>query len=349
MSTQNQSPPVSILSYPSDKNGCGYYRTLIPLGFLGCAHNYNINNSFEFMYDLNYIVRSNYIRFQRQVTGEQLKIVAEYRGVIAKSQARTKLCYELDDVVHEISPSNIIAWQFYTESRKLNMLKIMKMCDTVTFSTQFLKDYYSERFDINNSVVVPNFLPKFLWGDKGKRNKRGKGSKPRILWAGSASHMGKDGDMEFLLPYIKKTRKDYEWVFFGVRPQSAEFDFVEFHSWADFYSYPAALDSIDADICICPIADTAFNYGKSDLKLLEYSALNIPAVYSSIGNGIGPYDLVDGTLTVENNIDLWHSAIQKLLTDETEYQNRLEAGKAELKTRWLEDTANINKYKSVYA
>src|ERR1700722_4481720 len=108
----------NIVNFPSDKNGCGYYRTFIPYGYLACKYNYSVTNLMEFVFDLNFIARSHSIRFQRQVTEAQKKVVFEYKKVIQRVGAKTKLIYEIDDVVHEIQPSNIIAYQFYTEVKK---------------------------------------------------------------------------------------------------------------------------------------------------------------------------------------------------------------------------------------
>lgn len=341
-------PPKSVLLFPSDKNGCGFYRTFIPFNYLVSKYEYDCPSLFSFIFDLNYITRASWLRFQRQVTDAQKKVIFEYKKVIKKSGSNCKIAYELDDLVHGIEPSNILAWQFYTDKRKSNLIDIFRACDTVTFSTQFLKDYYEDKFEIDNSVVIPNYLPKYLWGNCGQRNKYGKGKKPRILWAGSASHVGKGGDLEFLVPLIKKTKKEFEWVFFGVIPPELNKSEFEFHNWSDFFSYPQALDSIDADIGICPIKDNVFNYGKSDLKLLEYSSLGLPGLFSSIGEGMGPYDMIEGINTKENDVDVWYQSIKEMIKDHDLRNNYLTAGKRELNKRWLEDENNIKKYLDVY-
>lgn len=341
-------PEIGIINFPCDKNGCGFHRSYIPFNFLSSKFNYNVTNLGEFLFDLNYIAKSRYIRFQRQVTEEQKKVIFEYKKILARTQSPCKLVYELDDIVHEIQPSNIVAYQFYTETKRKNLLQIMKAMDKVTFSTHYLKDYYKDKYGIENSVVVPNFLAKYLWADKGRRNKYNRGSKPRILWAGSASHIGKGGDLEFLLPLIKKTKDEFEWVFFGTMPPELQGKY-ELIPWTDFYSYPHALDQINADIAICPVADNAFNYGKSDLKLLEYSAVGLPGIYSSIGNGIGPYDMTEGLLSVKNEEDLWYSAIKELTSDKNKWEKYLNAGKTELNNRWLEDDNNINLYRQLFS
>jgi glycosyltransferase involved in cell wall biosynthesis len=339
--------PKSILLYPSDKNGCGYYRTLFPFRYLESVRpEYQITNFYAFNFDLNYMKNATWIRFQRQVTDSQTQLIKQFKAQITKFKFNTKIAYELDDLVHGIKPNNILAYQFYTNCRKGNLIDIFRTADVVTFSTQFLKNYYEEHYNIGHSVVIPNYLPKYLWGSCGQRNKYNKGKKLRILWAGSASHLGKGGDLEFIEPLMKKTKNEFEWVFFGCKPHGFGNEF-EFHNWSNIYDYPRALDAIDADIAIAPILDDEFNYGKSDLKILEYSALGLPTIASSIGEGSGPYDMIEGLCTRENKADVWYQTLKDLRKNPEKMMEHLEAGRAELDNRWLED--NIDKYTKVYS
>jgi hypothetical protein len=338
----------TILLFPSDKNGCGFHRTYVPFNFLTSKEKYDCPAMFAFAFDLNYLSRADYVRFQRQVTVKQLKIIKEYKRMIGQLKTNTKIVYELDDLVHGIGEHNILAYQFYTKTRQNNLIEIMKLADINTFSTQFLKDYYANNYDIQNSTVIPNFLAKFMWGNLGKRDKynKGKNGKLRIFWAGSSSHIGRGGDLEFLVPLIKKTANEFEWVFFGTKPPGLV-DIVEFHNWKDFYEFPMAMDEIDADLAIIPIADSEFNYAKSDLKLLEMSAIGLPSICSAVGNKQGPYDLVPNLCTVRNKVDDWYAAIKKM-EDPVNRMQALEAGQAELNRRWLEDPKNIQIYLDVF-
>lgn len=337
----------AILVYPSDKNGCGFYRTYFPFRYLEISKpEYQITNFYAFNFDLNYLKSASWVRFQRQVTDSQTQLIKQFKAQITKFKFNTKIAYELDDLVHGIRPNNILAYQFYTNCRKGNLIDIFRTCDTITFSTQFLKNYYEEHYNIGNSVVIPNYLPKSLWWGCGSRNKYNKGKKLRILWAGSASHLGKGGDMEFLVPLIKKTKNEFEWVFFGCKPMELGNE-VEYHEWANMLDYPRDLDSIDADIAIAPIKDDEFNYGKSDLKILEYSALGLPIIASSIGSGSGPYDMIPGINTVENKADIWYQAIKSLQSDPDKMAECLQSGREELEKRWLED--NIDEYAKIYS
>ena len=333
-----------IVSYPSDKNGCGFYRSMIPFSYLNCVGDFETPFLFGFNFDLAMLERAKWVRFQRQVTEAQKAIFFKYQELAKKNNYKTKFAYEIDDFAHAIEPQNILAYQFYTQKRKDNLVEIMKSCDLTTVSTDYLKNYYEKEHQVKNIRVVPNYLPKFLWGNCGQRDKYNKGKKLRILWAGSASHIGKGGDLEFMVPLIEKTINEFEWVFVGVAPFSIK-DKVEFHKWSNFYNYPQALDSIDADIAIAPITDTKFNYGKSDLKVLEYTALGLPGIFSKT-SGNGPYDLHKQILTVENNADDWYNAIKKLENDFEYRIELLENQNQILEKRWLED--NINLYEELF-
>jgi glycosyltransferase involved in cell wall biosynthesis len=341
--------PFVVINYPSDKNGCGYYRSIIPFSYLMSKCNMDSPFMFGFNFDVSFIQRANWIRFQRQVTEAQKAIFSEFRNLIKKYNFKTKLTYDIDDLVHEIEDCNILAYQYYTETRKKNLIDLFNLSDLVTFSTQFLKDYYEERHGIKHSRVIPNFLPKFLWGQCGKRDKynKGKNGKLRILWTGSSSHIGKGGDLEFLLPLIEKTTDEFEWVFLGTCPAQL-LGKVEFHDWEEFFMYPQHLDAVDADVGIVPVKDHIFNYAKSDLKLLEYSAVGLPSLCSSIGGGIGPYDLVKDALVVENHLDAWYGALKQLHKDQDMRKKYLEIGRNELNKRWLENPENYGLYTKLY-
>lgn len=337
---------TSVALYPSDKNGCGFYRTLIPFRYLASKDkDFQISEFFAYNFDLNYLRNTDWLRFQRQVTVAQTKIIRNLKAQIQKNNFKTKVAYELDDLVHGIEINNILAYQFYTKSRKDNLIEIFKMSDVVTFSTDYLKTFYQDKFGIDNSVVIPNFLPRFMWWPCGKRNKYNKGEKLRILWAGSASHIGKGGDLEFLIPLVKKTLKEFEWVFFGVCPHELKGK-VEFHEWCDMHEYPEKIDGIDADISIAPVKDVEFNYAKSDLKLLEYSALGLPTICSTIGNKQGPYDNIEGVCLVDNKIDSWYQMIKEFENNIDKRVECLDYCKEHLDTRWLED--NLDVYRKIY-
>jgi glycosyltransferase involved in cell wall biosynthesis len=348
--TANKKPNKRILTFPSDKNGCGFYRNMIPLNYCVAANDWDVTFLFQFVFDLNLVKSANVIRFQRQCTENQYQCVKEYKSCIQATKSPAKIMYELDDLVHGIEPHNIIAYQYYTPIRKRNVVEIMKMSDRVTFSTQFLVDFYKENFRIHNSMCVPNFLPKFLWHpdytiDKRPDPEERDGEKPVIIWAGSASHVGPGGDLEFMIPMIEATLDEFTWHFIGVAPPKIK-DKVKFTPWSHFYAYPNMMQSIKADLALAPVSDTTFNLAKSDLKYLEYAAMNIPCLCSTIGKGKGPYDLTNCINLVENDPDAWYQGIKDLLSNEEKYYETIMLQHEFLDQRWLED--NLDTYEAAF-
>ena len=350
-----------IINFPSDRNGCGYYRTIIPLGYLSAKLEWDVTFMYQFAFDLNLIRSSNWIRFQRQCTENQLVVAREYKKAITQTQSPAKMMYELDDLVHGIEPHNILAYQFYTPVRRQNVVEIMKLSDIVTFSTKFLKDYYEQNFGISQSRLIPNLLPKYLWNPTFE-DKRPKKNKPVVLYTGSASHFGPGGDMEPYISMIEATMDEFEWLFVGVIPPkfstpqnqfelAAPYkDKIKFLQWVNFWEYPQLLQSVRADVAIAPIADTVFNLAKSDLKYKEYSAMNIPAICTSIGKGRGPYDLAKcKNLVPSNDPDAMYQAIKDLYSNESKRAETLATQQAYVNNWWLEDPKNIELYNTVYA
>ena len=335
----------NIITFPSDKNACGHYRNMIPMTYLSAKEKWNVTFLYQFVYDLNLIKKTKAIMFQRQCTENQFDCILEYKNCILKiPEVNTKIVYELDDLVHAIEMYNSLAYQFYTPTKKNNVVNIMKMADRVTFSTNYLKNFYQQQFGINHSVVVPNYLPKFLWNPDFTKDKRTHSKKPTIIWAGSASHIGKGGDLEFLFPMIKATLDEFHWKFIGVVPEDLKGK-VELVPWSDFMTYAHNMQNIKADIALAPIKDSVFNRGKSDLKYLEYAAMNIPCICSNLKSG--PYDGTNCQNLIENCPDSWYNCIKELLDNPNKYQSTLKAQQDYVSKRWLEDNWQI--YDRVYS
>ena len=150
---------------------------------------------------------------------------------------------------------------------------------------------------ITSIVVIPNHLPKFIWGDvRIDRHHRSISERPRIGWAGSENHFCNINSAEYkngirggdfgdkILNFIKKTVDKYCWVFSGACPVELEDikDKIEFHGWKSIFDYPAHLKSLDLDICVALLSPGIFNESKSNIKCLEYTVIGCPGVYSDI-------------------------------------------------------------------
>lgn len=295
-------PPatVGMHSYPGDMQGCGHIRVIFPALLVNTLRlpGYRCHASYSstFVNDLRFYKAYTFVIFQRAATDHHLHLVEHFLNTIRKNM-KTPMIYEIDDLLWGIPEWNRAA-TFYHKCKD-SIEKLMSRADGMTVSTNKLKEIYS-KFN-QNITVIPNHLPKFLWGEARLRlfhpfSSDPKHIKPRILYQGSDNHFCtkilqkqglKGGDFgDELINFIKKTMDKYTWVFMGGYPlELDEFKCngkIEYHNWKGSFDYPNYIKSIEPDLCIAPLKQNLFNESKSNIKNLEYVAIGSPAIYSDI-------------------------------------------------------------------
>lgn len=281
---------IAFCNFNADFQGCGYIRVVFPSLLLNQYRykRFQFMSVFDSVYkdDPNYYRHFSFIKFQRTATKRQ------YENVIKRMHSRgIPFFYELDDLLTNIPEWNY-AHGYYSELEKY-IEEIMKLSNGMTVSTNKLKEVYSKWND--NIVVIPNKLPKFLWGDiYPKHMNEPRKKNPVILWAGSQNHFSlphlkrdgiEGGDFgKELIEFIKKTTDIYDWVLIGACPMELDDykDKITVHSWRTILEYPRFIKSIEPDICIAPLEPGIFNECKSDIKVLEYITIGAAGVYSDI-------------------------------------------------------------------
>ena len=210
-----------ITSFVADQAGCSNIRVIIPFILLNQlrvpkfefqAYFNNVMNR-----DLAFYNKSTIIQFQRSATEKHLEFFEVVRKKI-KIFTRSALVYEIDDDLF-----NIPDWNFahnYYQPYKHHITEMLTKADGITVSTEKMKELYSPYN--NNIVVVPNHLPRFLWGEASFNSRET--NKPRIIYPCSSNHFslrhdkfGGDIGPKFI-EYIRKTVDDYEWNFIGGLP-----------------------------------------------------------------------------------------------------------------------------------
>jgi hypothetical protein len=340
-----------LYSFVADKNGAGYYRTIWPMEIAQTYLQKNFGVWSTYVYEPSALAIAKVIRFQRQCTPTQKEAFHFYERMRKIEGINYKIVYELDDALNDIEPYNEVAYKFYTEELKNNAIEMMKRSDIVTFSTDYLKKLYVEKYGLNAEQVkvIKNYIPQFLWNLPSKGAFDLQGRKPRVLWWGSASHTFTGGDLTFLVDMVRKTKNEYQWVFVGCIPKELE-DLkaskeIEVHPWVPVYALANYLYyNVRADVCLAPIKENTFNKCKSDLKLVEGSALGLPVITSAFEDS--PYN-DHSLLNVENDPDVWKSMIDYVVGDAGEYMNVIKDQYANIRNkRWLE--YNINEWGSLW-
>jgi hypothetical protein len=342
-----------VINCLADRNGCGYFRCIWPFELLATYKNITPLNTFMYHLEPGLLARTHTLRFQRQATTQQLQAWNNYLALRHKYNFRYKMQYEIDDLLMEIDPANKIAYDFFNiDNRKENHIQMLKTADSITFSTEALKNIYVNDYGIqaNKIKVIRNNLPQFLYSlpyrnEPRKFNDTDK--KPRVFWSGSASHLGPDSDLSFILPMIMKTVDEYRWVFQGVLPNElVEFvkqGKIEFIPWVPTYGL-ANMQFYKArpDICIAPIKPSRFNTCKSDLKYLENCALGAPSITTSfLSKGLkSPYDVVGAEICLDPDPDVWKSMIDHLVKNPDYYMEVVKSQYKVLNGRWMENNLN---------
>jgi hypothetical protein len=284
---------IAIHSILADNQGCGHYRVICPAVFLNTYALPQV--SFMQSYgqvrptDPLFYREYTFVQYQRATRDQDIGFMQYYLNNV-QTLIGVPLVVEHDDLFLEIPDWNMAA-PFYKAHRE-QVIKGLRLANGVTVATEYMAQKVREH---NHQVAVtPNRLLRSLWGDPVPMiREQGKGRKLRLVYPGSANHFAqpgakaKGGDIgPTLMDYIKKTAKRFEWVFVGGFPQELTEEIntglIKLMPWKPFFNYPAYLRNMQADIGIAPLADCPFNRAKSNLKLLEFTAIGIPGVFAEL-------------------------------------------------------------------
>ncbi len=179
-----------------------------------------------------------------------------------------------------------------------------KEADAITTTTAKLAE-----LEHPEAYVVPNFVHED-WFDTLKRQH----DDIRIAFSGAVA--GRHEDMEFLRPLMTEILTNDErvkFINFGVcYDWMLELPRTYTIAWADPHTYFKALNHLNIDIGLAPLATNEFNRGKSGIKYYEYAMVGAAGIYSALE----PYeDVVDGVtgLVVEPDEHCWLDAIDRLI------------------------------------
>ena len=311
-----------ILVHPADRYGCGNYRVRWPLDVLqrnGLAH------GVESMLFLDSGTLSDLspdvVVFQRLIEGPQ---IARLRAM--RKEIGALFVYELDDLITDMPGDNKYASLFHRDVGD-RLKRAIGLCDRLVVSTLALAVAYGQFAP--EVVVCPNSLPNVPW--ESLSGVRSSFLRPRVGWAGSASHLG---DLKILYPVVKATSHLVDWVFLGAIPNVLRRHAVEVHELVPIDLYPAKLASLDLDLAVAPLQQHRYNDAKSNLRLLELGVMGYPVICSA---GVGAFDYDLPVTRVENRPDAWIAAIVAAIADRDALVEQGDALRQAIHADWLMD------------
>ena len=340
--------------YRGDFGGCGWWRLQLPELHINYSKLGSIHGMTKLIPDENFYNDIKSVRLQRQASPEHLAFMTHLRKIADKRNI--KLIYEIDDVIlRDDIPDFNVAKEAYADDKILkSTMAMMSMCDQMTVTCQYLKDYLEEKTGHKNITIIPNRASK-MWFDGlynttklmtafDKNTKR-----PRILYAGSGNHFNlkqlknQHDDFTHVLDVIVKTRKQFKWVFMGSFPLELkpyiDCGDMELHDWAPIMNYPHAISALDVNAVIAPLVDCTFNRAKSNIKYLESAYLGIPGVFQDIITyKEAPLRFTTGDEMIDN--------LKKLLNNRQYYAKMSKSARNYANTMWIDD--HIGEYETLY-
>jgi len=257
--------------------------------------------------------------WRREVTLESVEnLVKDIRAMHAK------LIYALDDNYFNLPSDHSL--EFSEEQLKV-VEYLLRQADCVWVTTPALKEQYQS---INENVIVlQHALDERLLIPKNPGDFHSLFPRERkvIGYMGTYTH---DDDLLMILPALQavwQNHKDEVEIQFvgGIENQDTKTQFQDLpvrqvSTKPGEEEYPLFMmwytSQIDWDIAIAPLRDTPFNRSKSDIKLLDYSAIGAAGVYSHVPAYQSSVRHLETGWLAENRTDAWVNALESLLVDE---------------------------------
>lgn len=273
----------NIVYHPVAVPALSFWRLLWPAFHLGMRREITYSILRSFPIDALPYLASDVIVLQRFGDKHQTEYIKKIASM--RKEGNFRIIYDIDDIIffeevpdyHYSKTRDDFSQEEYTK-------ELMSLCDEMTVSTPYLKDYYMKKTGQSNITVLPNRIP-FFWAghyyspENVIRNYRKHKSRPRIIYAGSISHIditgknSKNDDFASVIKAIEATYKEFKWVFVAACPpvfkKYLEAREMEIYAWEVVGDLPRAISKLEGNMMIAPLADNPFNHGKSNIKLLE--------------------------------------------------------------------------------
>lgn len=358
-------PPVEMpetklpraLNYYADYGGCGFWRMIWPEFVLNGYQKMCISGLTSMVLDLRFYQGLKAIRMQRQATPVQKQFISELKKASGSGpHMQFKLLYEVDDIVFkdDIPDYNRCKDAFVQQEIIDSILEIIGMCDEMTVTCPFMKQYYQEKTGNKKITVIPNYPPKF-WLDRFynreriielfEKNKK----RPRILYSGSGTHIdvlnktGMNDDFKHVTDAIIKARKKFKFVWKGCYPlvlkpyiDNGEMEYID---WSPLPDYPKGLFDTNCNVAFASLQNNTFNKSKSNIKMVEAGGIGLPGAYQDMCT----YE--EAEYRFDSGLDLI-GQLEHITSDFDRYMRASDDARKFVEKLWLED--HINEYEALY-
>lgn len=226
---------------------------------------------------------------------------------------------DVDD--YWVLPKSNPAYSMYKKIIKNATKDAIYNATHITCSTSILAEKIKE---LNSNItILPNALDlsQDQWNVEKQVNQ-----KFTIGWAGGITHLE---DLKMVGNSIRRFCEENDAIFYmaGYHTESSEWQMcekaitgksiLERPDWFKTIRGTSPTDYGSAyalfDVCIAPLKESNFNQYKSELKIVEAAAYNLPIIVSKVK----PYTLHEknkGVIFVDNNEEDWYNALKNIQT-----------------------------------
>jgi len=347
------------INYLADYGGCSWYRCMAPNLMLNLYQKAVMLELTTMVLDPRFYAGVKAVKIQRQATPIQRDFVKMLKEISRQMpDGGFKLIYEIDDIVfrEDIPDFNRNKDAFVADEIRNSILEILDMCDEITVTCDFMRDYFNEKTGTKKATVIPNYLLKWWFdryynlGDLVKNFEKNK-KKPVVSIFASGTHVdvtnrtGQNDDFAKVVPAIIKSRKDFKYQFYGCYPLPLK-PFIDrgeiiFKEWTPLPEFPGAMAESGTQLTFAALQDNNFNRAKSNIKLLEAAALGIPCVCPDMCT------YKDAFLKY-NTADEFIDCIKTATKNQSVYADLCKKSRAYADNFWLEDEKNLMKHHEAY-
>jgi glycosyltransferase involved in cell wall biosynthesis len=334
---RGRSKPILILP-DRFSNGaptpCGYIRLLLPYDDLASAGEARID--LIDAHELAHVTGSAVIA-QRHAA----KTIEAADELIAACRAKgMPLIYDLDDNLAIDIPSWHPEVEFLTEMASV-VRRFLDRADIVAASTPALAKTLAPL--CNRCVVVENTLDTRVWGDMGEQVERfetdgDRGRPIRMLYLGTATH---DAEYQMLQSCFRELKAKYGnglmIDILGMTNRQLDGDVNRLTPpSSDYLALAEWLRTQPSwDIGLAPLVANSFNECKSQIKLLDYTALGLAVIASDETPYRGEIAQAGGVLLVQNRHEAWVAGIVSLIESSTRRSQMCSAARRVIRSRFI--------------
>ena len=253
---------------------------------------------------------------------------------------------EIDDWLFDIASYNMAAntYQPNSDYEKI-AYKQIQISDYIICSTRFIKDSLQEMFPNKEITVIRNSIDFDIWDNivPDTDFKKKEDGVIRIGYTGCSNH---SGDVELIRKPIMALLDEFPNVEFVLPVPFESWAGIDHprvlmsNKWVALSKYPSMIKGWNMDIGVAPLRDNNLNRAKSNLRWLEYGALRLPCVASSIYPFKNSINHGRDGIVVSNSEKSWYGALKDLILDKQKREKIGESAYKRIKKEYnMEDVS----------